>query len=278
MLVIMRRLWIRQGSFDEFERISREQIWPNAEAAGLRIFGLFRASEPHPRPDLDEPHDMAVLFTQYVNRDHLAATRSDSDSFRGPRDLRQRLYTGIHNRRQLTLAADATHMTPVRVPIGGPFFNFEQRDPEPFADIRPLRTDSDGWGQASDEPTLVMIRRFWIEPGKFDQFEQYSRDDLWPAIEAAGARILGMFRADQPHPNDEVDQPCDMVVLATQYVSREHWAATRARGDSWLGPEDVRSRQADSGRKRHALTLATHPTFTEPARVQVGGPFFTWRP
>jgi len=43
MLVVMRRFWIQKGSFDEFERLSREEIWPPIEAAGARILGMFRS-------------------------------------------------------------------------------------------------------------------------------------------------------------------------------------------------------------------------------------------
>lgn len=124
---------------------------------------------------------------------------------------------------------------------------------------------------------LVVMRRFWIQQGSFDEFERLSREEIWPPIEAAGARILGMFRAEEPHPHDEVKEPCDMVILLTQYTDRDHWRATRAREDTWRGPDDVRDKLATGARARHELTLATHPTFTEPVRVKVGGPFFTWK-
>ncbi len=124
---------------------------------------------------------------------------------------------------------------------------------------------------------LVVMRRFWIRPGSFDEFERLSREEIWPAIEAAGARVLGMFRAEEPHPHDEVDDPCEMVILLTQYTDREHWRATRAREDTWRGPQDVRDKLARGARARHELTLATQPTFTEPVRVKIGGPLFSWK-
>ncbi len=34
MLFVLRRFWIRPGSFDEFERLSREEFWPPIEATG----------------------------------------------------------------------------------------------------------------------------------------------------------------------------------------------------------------------------------------------------
>ena len=280
MLVVMRRLWIRTGTFNEFERISRERIWPSAEAAGLRIFGLFRAHDPDPHPRVSEPCDMAVLFTQYTDRAHMAATQADSDNFRGPSELRRRIFSGIERRRQLTLAVDQTPMTPVHVPIGGPFFQFDHREPSAF-DAESMRlTASDGredWGQTALASTLVVIRRFWIQHGEFEAFERLSREEIWPPIESAGARIRGMFRAESPHPNDAVNEPCDMVVLCTQYVDRAHWQATRPRPETWKGPEDVRQQLATGGRARHRLTLATQPIFTEPAHVPIGGPFRTWQ-
>ena len=106
---------------------------------------------------------------------------------------------------------------------------------------------------------LVVMRRFWIQKDSFDEFERLSREEIWPAIEAAGARILGMFRAEEPHPNDEVTEPCDMVVLLTQYIDKDHWLATRARQDSWRGPEDVRSKLANGGRA--TSTHAGHASY-----------------
>ena len=123
---------------------------------------------------------------------------------------------------------------------------------------------------------LTVMRRFWIQPGTFDEFERISREEIWPPIEAAGARVLGMFRAHEPHPHPRVTEPCDMVILLTQYTSHEHWQATRAREDTWKGDDGIRRWLANGGRKRMELVIHTEPTFTEPVHVKIGGPFFTW--
>ena len=89
---------------------------------------------------------------------------------------------------------------------------------------------------------LVVMRRFWIEQGSFDEFERLSREEIWPAIEAAGARILGMFRAEEPHPNEEVTRalrhgdPADAVHRPGPLA-----CDSRSRRDTWRGPEDVQA-------------------------------------
>ena len=64
-----------------------------------------------------------------------------------------------------------------------------------------------------------------------------------------------------------------MIILFTGYADRDHWHATRANADTWAFSEESRKRMRQGGRPRAALTLATHPTFTTPAPVPIGGPF-----
>ncbi len=121
---------------------------------------------------------------------------------------------------------------------------------------------------------LFVLRRFWIKPGSFDEFERLSRERIWPPIEATGARVQGLYRAAEPHPHPSVDQPCEMAVLITGYVDRAHWTATRV--DSWRGDEALRRELAAGAAARHELTIHTEPTFMEEAHVPIGGPFRSW--
>ena len=123
---------------------------------------------------------------------------------------------------------------------------------------------------------LYVLRRFWIRPGSFDEFERLSREEIWPPIEATGARIQGLYRAAEPHPHPEVDEPCEMAVLITGYTDMAHWHSTRALADTWRGDEALRRKMAAGVRARHALTIRTEHTYMEEAQVPIGGPFRTW--
>jgi hypothetical protein len=67
-IVVQRSFTIERGSFDEFERLSREGIWPYMEARGARILGLFRNLH-------GGPSDEVVLLTAYHSMAHWEATR-----------------------------------------------------------------------------------------------------------------------------------------------------------------------------------------------------------
>jgi hypothetical protein len=124
---------------------------------------------------------------------------------------------------------------------------------------------------------LVVLRRFWIEPGTFGEFERISREEIWPPIEAVGARVQGLFLAEEPEPHPEVTGPCEMAVLLMAYVDHDHWTSTRPRAETWGGTEEQRLVMAEGVRRRHALTLHTEPTFMRSADVSIGGPFFSSR-
>ena len=262
MLVVLHRLWLKPNSYNEFARVSREQVWPVAEACGQRVLGLWRAEEPHQRDDLNEPCEMAILATAYVDRGHFDATRVDADTWAFGEYLRARKAEGSRARREITLAADATELTPSQVQIGGPFWPPHYDGPAVQAALPPINA-----------PGLVVMRRFWVRGADIEEFERLSREFIWPEIEAGGARVQGLYRAAEPHPNPDVEGPCEMIVLFTGYADRDHWHATRANADTWAFSEESRNRMRQGGRPRAALTLATHPTFTTPAPVPIGGPF-----
>ena len=123
---------------------------------------------------------------------------------------------------------------------------------------------------------LYVLRRFWIRPGWFDEFERLSREEIWPPIEATGARIQGLYRAAEPHPHPEVNEPCEMAVLITGYTDMAHWRATRPRPETWRGDEALRRKMAAGAMARQQLTIHSEPTYMEEAGVPIGGPFRTW--
>jgi hypothetical protein len=69
-IVIERSFTIDRGSLGEFERLSREGIWPYMEARGCKILGLFTIAH-------GGPSDEVILLTAYDSFAHWEATRLD---------------------------------------------------------------------------------------------------------------------------------------------------------------------------------------------------------
>ena len=68
--VVERSFTIERGSVREFERLSREGIWPYMEARGCKILGLFTIAH-------GGPSDEVILLTAYESMAHWEATRPD---------------------------------------------------------------------------------------------------------------------------------------------------------------------------------------------------------
>lgn len=279
----MRRFWLPPDAVDEFERISREQIWPNAQAAGLRIRALLRAESAHPPPTDDVPADaaMLILFTDYADQAHLAMTRAPSDDWRGPERLRRRNLDGIQARQALCYASDLTHLEPSQVGIGIPHKSFGNWEPSAAAAMPAVAEQQlvDGAAPLADGG-LIVLRRFWLARRDAAEFERLSVHGVWPAIEAEGARIRALYRAAEPHPNEALGEAAAdaiMIVLLTHYTGVDHWRATRVRADTWRGPARLRAAHLSAARSRQRLVLASEGTFTRSARVPVDGPFFVFQ-
>jgi len=69
-IVIERSFTIERGALREFERLSREGIWPYMEARGCKILGLFTIAH-------GGPSDEVILLTAYDSFAHWEATRLD---------------------------------------------------------------------------------------------------------------------------------------------------------------------------------------------------------
>ncbi|MCK6563533.1 MAG: NIPSNAP family protein [Dehalococcoidia bacterium] len=67
-IVVQRSFAIERGTFPEFERLSREGIWPYMEARGCKILGLFQNLH-------GGPSDEVVLLTAYDSLAHWESTR-----------------------------------------------------------------------------------------------------------------------------------------------------------------------------------------------------------
>lgn len=98
-IVVQRSFTIERGSFAEFERLSREGIWPYMEARGCKIVGLF--TNMH-----GGPSDEIVLNTAYASMAHWEATRDDeplpADASAELRELHSAYIAALRARREIT--------------------------------------------------------------------------------------------------------------------------------------------------------------------------------
>jgi hypothetical protein len=107
----------------------------------------------------------------------------------------------------------------------------------------------------------VYILRTWkIKPGTWREFQDLSHKDIWPALEAAGAKIIGLWTTIIGEGNE--------VVLLTRYEDLAMWERTRA----WSQPapegvdHELWTRAAEAIVKRQALTESTHARVLAPTR------------
>lgn len=269
MLYVLRRFWIQPGSFDKFERISRNEIWPPIEATGARVQGLWRADTSDPCPEASEPCQMSVLITGYVDRAHWRATRANAESWRGPEPLRRNQLAGSRARRELTIHTEPIFMEEASTRIGCPFRSWPD-DWTPHVGDNSVAAAAP---PAAGRPPLYALTRFWLPTDAFDRFAQMSCEGVWPAIEAMGARVRGLYRALDPQPNPEGEGESEMAALIVSYVDRPHWDAIHASTDEWRGPAALGSAVDAARTERRKLILSAHTTFMEPAHVPIGGPF-----
>jgi hypothetical protein len=101
-VVVQRSFTIERGSFAEFERLSRESIWPYFEARGCKIVGFY--TNMH-----GGPSDEVVLNTAYASMAHWESTRDDATLPEHASDEARRLYDAyrdaLRKRRDLTVVS-----------------------------------------------------------------------------------------------------------------------------------------------------------------------------
>ncbi len=109
----------------------------------------------------------------------------------------------------------------------------------------------------------VYVLRTWrIKQGAWREFQELSNNDIWPAMEAAGARIIGLWTTIIGEGNE--------VVLLTRYDDLAMWERTRV----WAGepPEGVDPelwrRGGEAIGKRQSLTESTHARVLRPSEYR----------
>lgn len=109
----------------------------------------------------------------------------------------------------------------------------------------------------------VYVLRTWkIKPGTWREFQDLSHNDIWPAYEAAGAKIIGLWTTIIGEGNE--------VILLTRYDDLAMWERTR----TWSGPApegvdpELWQRAAEAVVKRQALTESSHARVLSPTRYR----------
>ncbi len=93
-IVVMTRLGVRKGSFEELHRLHRDAVWPFLEKMGARVIGIWREVHPpaeelerwagFPRPGQEDPDlDEVYLLVRYAGFEHWRATRPEVMALQG---------------------------------------------------------------------------------------------------------------------------------------------------------------------------------------------------
>ncbi len=109
----------------------------------------------------------------------------------------------------------------------------------------------------------VYVLRTWkIKPGTWGEFQELSNSEIWPAMEAAGAKIIGLWQTIIGEGNE--------VVLLTRYDDLAMWERTRTWAQA--APEEVDPdlwrHAAEAVAKRQQLTESTHARVLAPSRYR----------
>lgn len=101
-IVVQRSFTIERGTFAEFERLSRETVWPYMEARGCKIVGFFTNLHGGPSNEV-------VLNTAYASMAHWEATRDEAPLPEGASEALRALHAtyleGLRKRRELTVVS-----------------------------------------------------------------------------------------------------------------------------------------------------------------------------
>ena len=102
---------------------------------------------------------------------------------------------------------------------------------------------------AGHRRAIYGVRRWWIEPTRWDEFVQLSHDGIWPAMDWMGHFVLGMFC----HAADSSTGRLECVNLAG-YDDAVMWQATRNPAAHGV-PADLLDALETKGRARNAMVL-----------------------
>ena len=108
-VVVERTFTVERGSVREFERLSREGIWPYMEARGCKILGLYTVMH-------GGPTDEVILYTAYDSMAHWESTRLNLEPPGDDvklKDLQKAALKAGQDRQKLTVRSSTRVLNPI---------------------------------------------------------------------------------------------------------------------------------------------------------------------
>ena len=94
------------------------------------------------------------------------------------------------------------------------------------------------------------MRRWWIRPEDWPEFNRLSFEGVWPAIDHMGHYVLGQFR------DAATTNPLEILNLAG-YFDPAHWQATRTPGEHGV-PDHKLEKLRTLGARRADIVISSH--------------------
>lgn len=190
-ILVQRKFHVAQQDRGEFERQSREGLWPATLEFGSKMVAFGRW-------EFAEPNDGVVTHTVYEDFAHWNATRKEwlgepgafyRDEFIAPLIAP---YLPIYGRLGRLVTSSVARLIDVNEDVSHTGASY--RRPGTEAASRPPT-----FGRGS----VVSERTYALESGAEPEFLRLSRDLIWPWLESVGGRLIA-YGQDPLHPPDEV--------------------------------------------------------------------------
>ncbi|MEZ4502073.1 MAG: hypothetical protein R3C39_05575 [Dehalococcoidia bacterium] len=202
-ILVQRKFHVAPKDRAEFERQSREGLWPAFLEFGAQMVA-------YGRWEFAEPNDGVVTHTVYEDFEHWNATRKEwlgqpgafyRDEFVAPLVAP---YLPIYDHRNAMIAHSQARLIDVNAEVSAPSVHYRRPGTEPA----PAPST---FGRGS----VVSERTYSLEPGAEPEFLRLSRELIWPWLESVGARMV-------VYGQDPLDPP-DEVVTLFAFRSLEDW-------------------------------------------------------
>jgi len=204
-----RRVRTRPGGFDEYLSLVQEHIWPEITKAGGQALVLLSGL-------IGDPVEETLLITGFT----------DIDKWRSAQEIMTIQAEGNTDTAQRR--ADLVQEESVGLMAPSPY--------RPY--VEPL---------VENRRPVYGARRFTIDPHDLEDFEKFSYEGVWPAMDEMDHRVLGQF-----HPLEVTDSFA--VLNLAGYWSPAHWYETRSANDPSSGiSEEAREAARIHGRARTQL-------------------------
>jgi hypothetical protein len=223
MIYEERRVLLKRGALEAYRRLMLEQVWPALRSLGAQPLCLLSGLIGMPATEtysFTGFHDLASWERLQLRPESGPPAGADTA-------MSETLGAGMQERAELVLEERARLVIPSAT--------------RPKAQTPP-----------EERRPIYGMRRFWIRPQDWPEFERQSAAGIWVRIEAQDARILGLFR------DAAATDPLE-VTLLTGYYGPAHWEATRGwRERPSEIAEDLWQLGQHAAAARNAITLSSY--------------------